>query len=655
MAERGPRFTFAECFSGIGGFRIALEAAGGQCVFACEYCRFATAAYQRHWPDGPKPVGDIRRIVAAQVPAHDVLAAGFPCQSFSNAGRGKLFDDPRGQLFYELVRLVAGCQPRCVLLENVRGLLTRPGALDEVRRALGEIGYPRLHVRLLDAALLVPQRRRRLFIVGFRDDVCSGRRHFAWPLLPSLRRTAEEILEPAACAAAQQLTLPVDKWRKVEESAYYAKFPAARLLTRGSLAQTLQTTYKGGCLLYSQFVPQEAMPEEGGPPQPCTAPHSRSTAPPPSTSEIVAEVSTSTAPPPSTSEIVAEVSTSTAPPPSTSEIVAEVSTSTAPSPSTSEIVAEVSASTAPPPSTSEIVAEVSTSTVPPPPRFFTPLLHTAPPPRFFSPRECARLMGFPEVFPLPQAEGVGYRLLGNAVCPPLVGAIAAAIASALDADADYAPSTSGSSIADRGDAASPEALSITDDAGDAANPEAIAVAMQLALNASPPDRLPVACWLPQTAVQALGLPVSPVCLCQADPPLNSHVEGHVEGHAEGHVEGGSPSTGMRTRCDEHLHARQVTSGSPSTGPPFGEPCRLAGGAYHEPLDTALLGPFPISLVVLAAQQHSQRPVPTKVWQRDARCPVQTLPSPTSAMKAHVATAYMRRYTYSMQLRAHGYW
>jgi len=248
-------------------------------------------------------------------------------------------------------------------------------------------------------------------------------------------------------------------------------------------------------------------------------------------------------------------------------------------------------------------------------------------------------MGFPEVFPLPQAEGVGYRLLGNAVCPPLVGAIAAAIARALDADADYAPSTSGSSIADRGDAASPEALSIhihihspealsiTDDAGDAANPEAIAVAMQLALNASPPDRLPVACWLPQTAVQALGLPVSPVCLC----------------------------TGMRTRCDEHLHAMQVTSGTSSTGPPFGEPCRLAGGAYHEPLDTALLGPFTISSVVLAAQQHSQRPVPTKVWQRDARCPVQTLPSPTSAMKAHVATAYMRRYTYSMQLRAHGYW
>jgi hypothetical protein len=428
----------------------------------------------------------------------------------------------------------------------------------------------------------VPQRRRRLFIVGFRDDVCSGRRHFAWPLLPSLRRTAEEILEPAACAAAQQLTLPVDKWRKVEESAYYAKFPAARLLTRGSLAQTLQTTYKGGCLLYSQFVPQEAMYEEGGPPQPCTAPHSRSTAPPPSTSDIVAEVSTSTVPPA---------------------------------------------------------------------RFFTPLLHTAPPPRFFSPRECARLMGFPEVFPLPQAEGVGYRLLGNAVCPPLVGAIAAAIARALDADADYAPSTSGSSIADRGDAASPEALSITDDAGDAANPEAIAVAMQLALNASPQDRLPVACWLPQLAVQALGLPVSPVCLCRADPPLNSHVEGHVEGHAEC----GSPSMGMRTRCDEHLHARQATSGTPSTGSPFGEPCRLAGGAYHEPLDPALLGPFPISSVVLAAQQHSQRPVPTKVWQRDARYPVQTLPSPTSAMKAHVATAYMRRYTYSMQLRAHGYW
>ena len=592
VAERGPRFTFAECFSGIGGFRIALEAAGGHCVFACEYCRFATATYQRHWPDGPKPVGDIRRIVAAQVPAHDVLAAGFPCQSFSNAGRGKLFDDPRGQLFYELVRLVAGCQPRCVLLENVRGLLTRPGALDEVRRALGEIGYPRLHVRLLDAALLVPQRRRRLFIVGFRDDC---RRQFAWPLLPSLRRTAEEILEPAACAAAQQLTLPLDKWRKVEESAYYAKFPAARLLTRGSLAQTLQTTYKGGCLLYSQFVPQEAMSEE---------------VMPPSSSDAVRDCMRDCM------RIAPDGLPHQVLPPCTLP----------PQPCT----VPPSRSTAPPPSTSEIVAEVSTS--------------TAPPPRFFSPRECARLMGFPERFPLPVAEGVGYRLLGNAVCPPLVGAIAAAIAHALDTDADCAPSTSSSSIADGGDAACPEALSITD-AGDAANPEAIAVAMQLALNASPQERLPSACWLPQTAVHALGLPLSPVL------PQTASTDGHVESHVEGARQCTGPP--LSDPSVEAVCGSRPPLSGPSveavcgSRPPLSEPCRLAGGAYHEPLDTALLGPFPISSVVVAAQQHSQRPVPTKVWQRDARCPVQTLPSPTSAMKAHVATAYMRRYAYSM--------
>ena len=111
-------------------------------------------------------------------------------------------------------------------------------------------------------------------------------------------------------------------------------------------------------------------------------------------------------------------------------------------------------------------------------------------------------------------------------------------------------------------------------------------------------------------------------------------------HVESHVEGARQCTGPPL-SDPSVEA---VCGS---RPPLSEPCRLAGGAYHEPLDTALLGPFPISSVVVAAQQHSQRPVPTKVWQRDARCPVQTLPSPTSAMKAHVATAYMRRYAYSM--------
>jgi DNA (cytosine-5)-methyltransferase 1 len=118
------RFTFAEFFAGIGGFRLALEAAGGRCVLTCEWNSFAQATYRRNWPDGHALVGDIRLLRAEQVPPHDIMAAGFPCQSFSSAGRVGAFDDERGQLFHELVRVAVRCRPRALLLENVRGLLT---------------------------------------------------------------------------------------------------------------------------------------------------------------------------------------------------------------------------------------------------------------------------------------------------------------------------------------------------------------------------------------------------------------------------------------------------------------------------------------------------------------------------------------------------
>ena len=243
-AQAEPRFLFAELFAGIGGFRVALEAIGGVCCFACEYSRAAVATYTSNFPES-RPVGDVRRIAAAQIPRHDVLVAGFPCQSFSNAGRLGLFEDANGSLFYELVRIVRLCRPRALLLENVRGLLTNPDVLQEVRRALAEAGYPELAIVCLDAALLLPQRRRRVYIVGFLQEGVG--RHFTFPALPSLRRSADSILEYAhgtAAPPAAQLSLPAAKWAKVAASEYYLRFHGARLLAAGAIAQTLQTTYK---------------------------------------------------------------------------------------------------------------------------------------------------------------------------------------------------------------------------------------------------------------------------------------------------------------------------------------------------------------------------------------------------------------------------
>ena len=173
------RFDFVELFAGIGGFRLALEAVGGRCVLASEYSQHACAVYRRNWPNDPAHVlvGDVRRLVPAQIPPHDVLVGGFPCQSFSNAGRREGLDDDRGSLFFEVVRLLDGCRPRAFLLENVRGLLKVMGT---VKAHLCALGYA-VHVREFDAALLVPQRRRRVFLVGFRDGAAATA--FAWPLL----------------------------------------------------------------------------------------------------------------------------------------------------------------------------------------------------------------------------------------------------------------------------------------------------------------------------------------------------------------------------------------------------------------------------------------------------------------------------------------
>uniref|UniRef100_A0A6V2SFC8 Cytosine-specific methyltransferase n=1 Tax=Emiliania huxleyi TaxID=2903 RepID=A0A6V2SFC8_EMIHU len=116
-------FTFAEVFAGIGGFRLGLEPLGGRCVFAAELDRAASRAYGAHWPAGGEPrAGDISSVHAADLPAFDLLTAGFPCQPFSDRGSKAGLLDLRGQLYRELVRLLSARQPAAFLFENVASL-----------------------------------------------------------------------------------------------------------------------------------------------------------------------------------------------------------------------------------------------------------------------------------------------------------------------------------------------------------------------------------------------------------------------------------------------------------------------------------------------------------------------------------------------------
>ena len=110
-------FTFIDLFAGIGGFRIALESLGAQCVYSNEWDKYAQETYEMNF--GEIPDGDITKVDEKTIPDHDILCAGFPCQAFSISGKQKGFEDSRGTLFFDIARIVREKQPKVVFMENV--------------------------------------------------------------------------------------------------------------------------------------------------------------------------------------------------------------------------------------------------------------------------------------------------------------------------------------------------------------------------------------------------------------------------------------------------------------------------------------------------------------------------------------------------------
>ena len=177
-------FRFIDLFAGIGGMRKPFEEIGGQCVFTSEWDRFSQQTYAANFPDNEQHVlaGDIRPFAENpdQIPEHDVLVAGFPCQPFSIAGVSKknslgrphgFLCDTQGTLFYDLAEIIRCHQPPVFLLENVKNLERHDGGktFATIMHALREeLGYE-VHYRVINSASWVPQKRERIFIVGFRQ------------------------------------------------------------------------------------------------------------------------------------------------------------------------------------------------------------------------------------------------------------------------------------------------------------------------------------------------------------------------------------------------------------------------------------------------------------------------------------------------------
>lgn len=166
-------FKYVSLFSGIGGFEQALNKLGGVCVMASEIDKFANQAYEVLY--GHKTVGDVTKIEAADVPDHDLLVGGFPCQAFSVAGKRLGFEDTRGTLFFEVARIASEKQPNALLLENVKGLIShdKGKTLDTIIQTLCDIGYT-VDFNVLNSKYFgVPQNRERIFIVALRDDLIT--------------------------------------------------------------------------------------------------------------------------------------------------------------------------------------------------------------------------------------------------------------------------------------------------------------------------------------------------------------------------------------------------------------------------------------------------------------------------------------------------
>lgn len=297
-ADAAPAaFTFIDLFAGIGGMRKAFESQGGKCVFTSEWDAYARKTYAANFHDGPDHLfaGDITQVHESDVPDHDVLLAGFPCQPFSIAGVSKknalgrphgFADKTQGTLFFDVARIIAEKRPKAFLLENVKNLVshdkgrTLSTILDVLR---DDLGYT-VTCKVINGKHFVPQHRERIIIVGFREDV-----GFSWDnlVLPDIAQGPKlaSILHPQDGTEPEDWTFLEGKKRKVADAytlsdklwAYLQNYAAKHrekgngfgfgLVTGKDTARTLSARYykDGSEILISQGAkknPRRLTPRE---------------------------------------------------------------------------------------------------------------------------------------------------------------------------------------------------------------------------------------------------------------------------------------------------------------------------------------------------------------------------------------------------------
>lgn len=258
-SDQQADFRFIDLFCGIGGFRIAFERAGGRCAFSSDWDRFAQQTYKANF--GDEPCGDIHKVAVADIPSHDILCAGFPCQPFSIAGVSKKIslgrkhgfeDEKQGNLFFSIAEILDFHRPAAFVLENVKNLRTHDNGrtfqiiYDTLTKALGYTVY----YKIINAKSVVPQHRERIFLVGFKPG-----RPFEFPVFPVSGPRLSSILEQTV---PEKYTLTDHLWNYLQN--YAEKHREAGngfgygLVTGADTTRTLSARYHkdGSEILVSQ-------------------------------------------------------------------------------------------------------------------------------------------------------------------------------------------------------------------------------------------------------------------------------------------------------------------------------------------------------------------------------------------------------------------
>ena len=187
-----PGYTFIDLFAGLGGFRLALESLGAECVYSSEWDEPVRKVYSDNFDEIPD--GDITQVDEKSVPDHDILCAGFPCQAFSISGKQNGFEDSRGTLFFDVARIVKEKQPKVVFMENVKNFASHDGGktLDVVRATMENLGYTFFYKVLSAVDFGIPQKRERIYMVCFRNDLNVA--SFNYPKPFELQKHVEDFL-----------------------------------------------------------------------------------------------------------------------------------------------------------------------------------------------------------------------------------------------------------------------------------------------------------------------------------------------------------------------------------------------------------------------------------------------------------------------------